>query len=123
MVDIEWLVETAYETAGMCVFASQKIATAEAREAGDVTFQFSANTMREYEAQSSITTLWSEAYIARELVPIRIAADAFPDGGLRGFVEWIKRKCTIPQVHEENRRLGPTALLQKFGRCFPMIDF
>ena len=122
MIEIEWLVETALNTAGMCIFASQSMSTAEAREAGDVMFQFSASKTEAFKHQSSKMTLWETAYVARELIPLRIAASTFPEGGLQGFMAWMKRKCTISHDHQENRLLGPSALLQKFGRCFPIID-
>ena len=122
MIDIEWLVETALNTTGMCIFASQSMSTAEAREAGDVIFQFSASKTEAFQHQFSKTTLWEPAYVARELIPLRVAASTFPEGGLQGFVTWMRKKCTISQDHEENRRRGPSALLQKFGRCFPIID-
>lgn len=122
MIDIEWLVETALDTAGMCIFSSQSMSTAEAREAGDVIFQFSASKTEAFRRQSSKKTLWATAYEARELIPLRVAASTFPKGGLQGFVAWMRRKCTIGQDNEENQRLGPSALLQKFGRCFPIID-
>ena len=122
MIDIEWLVNTALNTTGMCIFASQSMSTAEIREAGDVMFQFSASKTEAFQHQIIKTTLWEPAYVARELIPLRVAASTFPEGGLQGFVTWMRKKCTISRDHEENRRLGPSALLQKFGRCFPIID-
>lgn len=122
MIDIEWLVETALDITGMCIFASQSMSTTEAREAGDVRFQFSASKTEAFQHQSSKMTLWAPAYVARELIPLRVAASTFPEGRLQGFVTWMRKKCTISQDHEENRGLGPSALLQKFGRCFPIID-
>lgn len=122
MIDIEWLVETALNTTGMCIFASRSMSTAEAREDGDVVFQFSASKTEAFQHQFSKVTLWEPAYVARKLMPLRLAASSFPEGGIQGFVKWMRNKCTISQDHEENRTLGPSELLQKFGRCFPIID-
>ena len=97
MIEIDWLVETALGTAGMCIFASQSMSTPVAREARDVIFQFSASKTEAFRPQSSKKTLWATSYVARELIPLRVAASTFPEGGLQGFVAWMRRKCTISQ--------------------------
>ena len=122
MVDIRWLLEIALAIEGMCVCASQSMDTAEAREAGNIIFRFSKSNTEEYRRRKSSYTLWTASYVAQDLVPVDFAASTFPDGGIQGFVAWMRGKYTINQDCEENRRLGPHTLSQKFGRCFQTID-
>lgn len=114
MGDMDWLVEIAFSTPGICILSEQPLHTAEARESLPFIFRFAKNP-------SKGDGIWSESYKANDPIPIATAAENFPNGGKDGFVEWFKSRVTITPEESISHHTGPHAIWQKFISCFRIL--
>ncbi|KAL1888697.1 hypothetical protein Sste5346_009403 [Sporothrix stenoceras] len=64
---------------------------------------------------------WDPSYVAGTPVLLTEAADAFPDGGRKGFVAWLKTRCTISQRDAVEQHHGLDHVWRKFFNCFAMM--
>ncbi|KAF2638211.1 Metallo-dependent hydrolase [Massarina eburnea CBS 473.64] len=115
MVDLDWALEEAFVTDGVCVRSDGPLSSQQARLRAGFSFTFSKS-----EAKSHVS-IWSEEYAPHTQVPLATAADSFPDGGRKGFVEWVRSRVTItPEEHLKHHE-GPNEVWRKFMSCFPIL--
>ena len=115
MIDTDWLVDQVLATEGMAIVAEQGLTSVETRQNSFVSFQFSKTV------PIDVPSIWSEGYVAKRLVPVRIAADTFPEGGRTGFKGWLENRCTITQEESLNHHHGVDAVWKKFQSSFPIL--
>jgi adenosine deaminase CECR1 len=117
MGDIDWLVETAFSTPGICISAVKSLHTAELREDyhNSASFKFTKKSISEG------PNLWSEEYKAGDMIPIAEAADSFPDGGKEGFKKWMVSRMTLSKEDTISHHLGPNDVWARFISCFRVL--
>lgn len=115
MIDPDFLVDQILATEGMTMQASQGLDTADAREKASVTFQFSTSP------DLATSAIWSDSYQVGQLVPAKVAADTFPDGGRDGFKAWVVQRSTITPDESLNHHQGLDAVWDKFKGCFIIL--
>ncbi|KAI9776090.1 MAG: hypothetical protein M1839_000603 [Geoglossum umbratile] len=115
MVDLDFVFARALATDGMHIHSPDALCTPSALERSSVLFQYSRS------ASQSAGSIWSPEYQPSALVPLRVAADSFPDGGRAGFLNWIKDRCTITGHESLNHHQGPNAVWQKFQSTFTIL--
>lgn len=116
MGDLDWLVETAFSTPGICILSEQPLHTSEAREELPFIFRFAKP-----ESVSKGDHIWSESYKENHLIPIAKAAEQFPDGGKDGFIKWFKSRVSITPEESISHHTGPHAIWKKFISCFRIL--
>ncbi|KAF2017875.1 Metallo-dependent hydrolase [Aaosphaeria arxii CBS 175.79] len=115
MVDLDWALEEAFATEGVCLYSKEPLNSASALKTASILFSWTktrANTE---------VSLYSEQYTPETLIPINIAADTFPDGGRRGFIEWIRSRTSITDDEHLAHHEGPNEIWKKFLSCFPIL--
>ena len=115
MVDTNWLIEQNLRTDGIAIKAQKPMDTAEARQNGSITFQFVEAFVQDH------ASIWASGYQPNYFVPLKEAADSFPDGGREGFKSWVKEKCTITDSESLQHHHGLRAVWRKFETTFPLI--
>jgi adenosine deaminase CECR1 len=114
MVDLDWALEEAFKTEGMCVIADGPITTEQQRRKTGFSFVYSKT------AKDS-SSIWSEDYAANTPIPLNVLAAKFPDGGKKGFIEWIRSRVTITAAEHLSHHEGPNEAWRKFMSCFPIL--
>ncbi|KAJ4357613.1 uncharacterized protein N0V89_002189 [Didymosphaeria variabile] len=115
MVDLDWVLEEAFVTEGVCVRSDAPLSSEQARLKTGFSFTYSKAS-----AQSDVS-IWSDEYARNTQVPLVAAADGFPDGGRKGFIEWIRLRTSItPEEHVKHHE-GPNEVWRKFMSCFPIL--
>jgi adenosine deaminase CECR1 len=121
MVDLAWVIETAIETEGVCIFSEVPLDGNEVREQKDLKVMFSK------QGKDGLPSIWSKDYIPLSHVPLKTAVDSFPEGGRAGFVEWLKLRCSITLSDSINHHLGVNEVWRKMQTAFrtivPMIFY
>jgi adenosine deaminase CECR1 len=115
MVDLDWALEEAFATEGVCVVSSEPLSSPKALLKGNVSFTYTktrANTE---------VSIWSDNYAPHTPIPIATAAENFPNGGRKGFVEWVRSRCTITDEEHLLHHEGPNEIWRKFMSCFPIL--
>jgi adenosine deaminase CECR1 len=115
MVDLDWALEEAFVTEGVCVRSEAPLSTEEARLKTGFSFTFSKANAK------SDVSIWSEDYGAENQIPLTEAADSFPDGGRKGFVEWVRSRVSITAKEHLSHHEGPNEVWRKFMSCFPIL--
>jgi adenosine deaminase CECR1 len=115
MVDLAWVIETAIETEGICIFSEVPLDEDEAREQGGAKLQFSK------QGKEGLPSIWSKEYIPHSHVPLQSTAESFPDGGRSGFVKWLKLRCCITLSDSINHHLGVNEVWRKMQTAFRTI--
>ncbi len=114
MVDLDWALEEAFQTEGVCITADAPITNEQTRRKGGFSFTYSKTA-------HSKTSVWTEEYKPNTPVPINAAADAFPDGGKKAFIEWVRSRVTITSAEHLLHHEGPNEAWRKFMSCFPIL--
>ncbi|CAK3740746.1 adenosine deaminase family [Lecanosticta acicola] len=114
--DMDWLIETAFATPGICILADKSLHTAELRQNEMFGFRFA-----KAENTSSGPPLWSESYTPCDRIPIAVAAESFPQGGKEGFKKWLKSRITITEEESIAHHMGPNDIWRKFISCFAIV--
>ena len=100
----------------MAISASQPLLDEQARRSSSVLFRFRKKT------DGPGASIWSSGYKASTFVPLKEAAAAFPNGGLRGCKAWITSICTISSEESMKHHQGVDAIWKKFGSCFAPVN-
>lgn len=118
MVDVRWLVETVLATPGMCMVGGEGggLGGKEERGRGKFTFRYGGK------GKGKQVSIWDARYRAGDLIAAEEAADSFPDGGRRGFVEWVRERCTITVAESIEHHHGVDHVWEKFASCFPILN-
>jgi adenosine deaminase CECR1 len=115
MVDLTWVIETAIETEGVCIFSDIPLDGNEAREQKDPKMMFSK------QGKDGLPSIWSKEYIPLSHIPLKTAADSFPEGGRSGFVKWLKLRYSITLSDSINHHLGVNEAWRKMQTAFRTI--
>lgn len=114
MIDLDWALEEAFNTEGVCVIADGPITDDHTRRKTGFSFTFSKTV-------KSDSSIWDGSYVADTPVPVNSAAESFPDGGKKAFIEWIKSRVTITAAEHLSHHEGPNEVWRKFMSCFPIL--
>lgn len=120
MVDLDWAIEEAFNTPGMCIQAAVPLAGEEALKKGDFFFIHAKPKDPQRTAEELGASLWTDAYPSNTPIPITAAAGAFP-GGRTAFVEWVRTRCTITPEESLQHHGGVNEVWRKFLSCFPIL--
>lgn len=115
MIDVDWLVEQAFDTEGMTISADQALDTAEKRENATLTIQYQAKS------NDSATSIWAEQYEPKKGVSVSKAADGFPDGGRSALKAWLVGRMVITFEESLGHHRGFNDVWQKFNGCFRLV--
>ncbi|KAF2758662.1 Metallo-dependent hydrolase [Pseudovirgaria hyperparasitica] len=115
MVDFDWAMVEAFNTKNFCIKAKEPLSSPRSRRAANFEFVYKIDSKVPGES------IWSDTYTPSTPVPLTAAADAYPDNGKAGFIEWVRSRVTI--THEESLRhhYGPNDVWRKFLSCFPIL--
>ena len=72
-------------------------------------------------SESRSPSIWSPDYKPETLIPILEAAKSFPDDGERGFVKWMKDRCSITQNESLQHHLGVDDVWKKLQNAFVIL--
>ena len=114
MVDLDWALEEAFNTEGVCVIADSPITDDKTRRKTGFSFTYSKDA-------NGDASLWNDSYTANTPVPVNQAADTFPNGGKKAFIEWIRSRVTITHSEHLSHHEGPNEVWRKFISCFPIL--
>jgi|TARA_R110002003_G_scaffold112_9_gene9604 adenosine deaminase CECR1 len=114
MVDLDWALEEAFSTEGICVIADGAITTEQQRRKTGFSFTYSKTAKDD-------DSMWTDEYTANTPIPINAAATSFPYGGRAGFIEWIRSRVTITKSEHLSHHEGPNEVWRKFMSCFPIL--
>ncbi|KAH8728450.1 hypothetical protein GQ44DRAFT_702316 [Phaeosphaeriaceae sp. PMI808] len=114
MVDLDWALEEAFNTEGVCIIANGPIITEQQRRKTSFSFTYS-------KAAKDTLSVWAEDYVVNTPIPVNAAANNFPDGGKNGFIEWIRSRVTITPSEHMSQHEGPNEVWRKFMSCFPIL--
>lgn len=115
MVDLDWALEEAFATDGICVRSNAPLCTEQARLKTGFSFTFSKTRV------NNDISIWSTEYPPDAEVSLVTAADNFPDGGRKGFVEWVRSRTSITAEEHLKHHEGPNEVWRKFLSCFPIL--
>ncbi|KAL6907017.1 hypothetical protein GGI43DRAFT_249588 [Trichoderma evansii] len=114
MVDFDFILDQLLKTPGMHMSSDVSLKTHEARE--NAIFRF------RYRAKELVNgSIWDEAYEPGSFLLLTKVADEFPEGGRRGFLKWLKSRCTLSLVDSHEQRHGIDAIWEKFAKCFVVV--
>jgi adenosine deaminase CECR1 len=114
MVDLDWALEQAFNTEGVCVIADGPITDEQTRRKTGFSFTYSKDAKTD-------SSIWAEDYTANTPIPVNTVADSFPDGGKKAFIEWIRSRVTITASEHLSHHEGPNEVWRKFMSCFPIL--
>jgi len=129
MVDFDYLFNLLLETEGLhlaCISGS--LATQQGRQEAGIAIKFRKRRpppkgLYEEQYHESIWTDTTGAlYKTGEYIPLVEAAELFPDGGTKGFVEWLKGRVTLTMTDGLEQHHGIAAIWDKFEKCFGILN-
>jgi adenosine deaminase CECR1 len=116
MGDLNWLIEQAFTTEGICITAGAPLDSA----ASLLKLPFIFRHVKSPNTENS-QSIWTSSYTPNEPIPINVAAANFPDGGKQGFILWLKSRVTITRQESLDQHLGPNDVWRKFISCFGVL--
>lgn len=114
-VELDWVFNEALSTPGMQMSAVAPLSSESSRDASLVTFRYSSTVLE------NVPSIWSPEYPPNTLVPIKLVAETFPNGGQRGFIAWIKDRCSITQTESIQHHLGVDDVWRKLQTAFVIV--
>ncbi|KAF2470990.1 Metallo-dependent hydrolase [Lindgomyces ingoldianus] len=115
MVDLDWAIGEAFATEGVCIRSDHPLSSPAALLKTGFSFTFSKTQARDN------VSIWSDHYTSGALISIATAAETFPSGGRKGFIEWIQSRCSITAEEHLAHHEGPNEVWRKFLSCFPIL--
>jgi adenosine deaminase CECR1 len=113
MPDLDWVLEEAFNTEGVCIIANGPITNEEQRKKTGFSFTYSKTAKDD-------ASVWTESYGANIPIPLNSAAANFP-GGKLAFIEWVRSRSTITATEHLSHHEGPNEVWRKFMSCFPIL--
>lgn len=113
MIDLDWALEEAFNTEGVCVIADGPIVTEQQQRKTGFSFTYSKTVKDEH-------SIWTDSYTANTHIPLNTAASTFP-GGKPAFIEWIRSRVSITPEEHLSHHEGPNEVWRKFMSCFPIL--
>ncbi|KAB8222701.1 hypothetical protein BDV33DRAFT_55325 [Aspergillus novoparasiticus] len=95
MFDIDIVIEEAFKTPGIHIYAPKPLTTQRDYEEGIFYFRYSPPVQN----SENRPTLWDPSYEPSILISLHKAAASFPDGGEAGFRDWLKKRCIFASEH------------------------
>jgi adenosine deaminase CECR1 len=114
IVDLDFVFETLLDEPGMHINAPEvHLGTPENRADAVVSFRFFK------EPRNPDMSIWdAKAYKTGEYVPLKKAAETFPEGGRDGWIRWMKSRTTISETDAVEQHHGVDHIWRKFTKCF-----
>ncbi|KAI1485521.1 hypothetical protein F5X96DRAFT_674555 [Biscogniauxia mediterranea] len=103
------------ETEGMVITSSQDVSTKVSAQNASISFLHVNNITAV--AEQVKASIHSPEYVPGTLVPVTLAADAFP-GGREGFINFLMSKVTVSPEESTRHDLGVDAIWRDFQKCF-----
>jgi adenosine deaminase CECR1 len=115
MIETSWILGEAFALGNVQIKASKSLDTSENRRFALIAFDVPKD-----QTLTSTPSIWSPNYKPDTFVPLKDAAETFPDGGKEGFEALIKSRCTI--THEESlaHHEGINDVWRKFTSTFAL---
>lgn len=114
MVDFDFLLQTLLDTPGMHMSSNRPLNNADALENATMKFRYKAKERTE-------GSIWDASYAPESFILLTKAASDFPDGGRKGFLQWLKSRCTLSEVDSHEQHHGVDAIWRKFVKCFVVV--
>ncbi|KAG6023571.1 hypothetical protein E4U41_001979 [Claviceps citrina] len=114
MVDFDFLLETLLATPGIHMSSDRPLSNADALENAAMNFRYKAEARTE-------GSIWHASYRPESFILLTQAADDFPDGGRKGFLRWLKSRCTLSKADSHEQHHGIDAIWRKFVKCFIVV--
>lgn len=118
MVDLDWLFNEALQTDGFHMSASGALHDQQSREEHLPTFKW----FKSPQSAASAETLWSSSYQANSWIPLKRAAETFPERATTGFLKYIIDRCSITPEESLKHHYGTNDVWDKFQKCFPILN-
>ncbi|KAG5919450.1 hypothetical protein E4U42_006519 [Claviceps africana] len=115
MVNFDFLLATLLDTPGMHMSSDQPLDSASALENAAMKFRYRAK-------ERTDGSIWDSSYHPESFILLTKAADDFPEGGRRGFLKWLKSRCTLSTVDSHEQHHGIDAIWRKFTKCFIVVS-
>lgn len=115
MGDFEHLLAELMKLPGIHLSSDRPLATVEARANARLNFRYRKNRDTENDA------IWKSDYRPHNFVLLTEAADAFPDGGRRAFLDWVVSRCMLSSTDSHEQHHGIDAIWKKFEKCFSVV--
>ncbi|RAL03836.1 putative CECR1 family adenosine deaminase [Aspergillus ibericus CBS 121593] len=103
-INIDFLVELAFSTPGICVNSTQPLMSQDDLDGASLLFQYSSASAKDTEDKP---TMWSAAYEPSSLISLEKAASSFPRGGETGFRGWLRDWCMLAGCSNYHSRAMP----------------
>jgi adenosine deaminase CECR1 len=116
MVDLRWLFGAAVETSGMCISSSLPLIDENSRRKAAIRIEYS-----KIGKKGEGSSIWRDEYEPLMEVPLKEAAESYPDGGKEGFISYMKNYCSITQSEALQHHLGIADIWKKLVAAFVMI--
>ncbi|EGD84897.1 hypothetical protein H112_08614 [Trichophyton rubrum D6] len=120
MVDLDVLVNQVLSLPGIHI-ASDRPLIGESLLLSPLRFQYFSEAQN-VASETSASGIWSPTYKPQLFVPVKEAAETFPDGGVRGFSDWLKGRCTIEKETSLNHHHGCAAIWEVLDQKFQVVD-
>jgi adenosine deaminase CECR1 len=114
MIDLDWALEEAFATEGVCIQSDEPLSSPEALKRANFGFTYTKATA------NSEVSIWTDQYNPNTPVPLTVAAEKF-DGSREGFCDWVRSRCTITAEEHLAHHKGPNEIWRKFMSCFPIL--
>ncbi|KAI1823402.1 adenosine deaminase-related growth factor [Xylaria intraflava] len=115
MVDFGFLFGVLFDTPGMHIFADRPLNNPEALENATLTFRF-------FETPRTEGNIWDDTYVANTAILITQAADAFPESGKQGFLQWLHSRATISRSEAVEQHHGVDHVWRKYSSCYSVVE-
>jgi adenosine deaminase CECR1 len=119
MVSVHWLVEQVLEEPGVCILAPEALKDEEVRKDGLIQIRY----VEHLSDLKNEGTIWSADYKTMTPIPVIVAAESYPEGGIQGFKKWMVSRCTISEEESLYHHHGLNAIWKKFQTCFSTIGW
>ncbi|KAK7510351.1 adenosine deaminase family protein [Phyllosticta citriasiana] len=115
MVELDWMLDEAFRLDGIHIWAEKALTTPADLVCTKFFFTYTKT------APSANQSMWSSSYTPETRIPLHAAANAFPNGGVQGFREWVKSRTMITSEEFLRHHYGVNDIWRKFSSCFPIL--
>ncbi|DAA76609.1 TPA_exp: Uncharacterized protein A8136_7286 [Trichophyton benhamiae CBS 112371] len=120
MVDLDVLVNQVLSLPGIHM-ASERPLIGENLLLSPLRFQYFSKPQN-VGSESGAGGIWSSTYKPQLFIPVKEAAETFPDGGAKGFSDWLKGRCTIEKETSLSHHHGCAAIWEVLDQKFQVVD-
>ncbi|EFQ97319.1 hypothetical protein MGYG_00359 [Nannizzia gypsea CBS 118893] len=120
MVDLDVLINQVLSLPGIHIASDQPL-IAGALQLSPLRLQYFSKPQN-VGSGSDATSIWSSTYKPQLFIPVKEAAEKFPGGGVKGFRDWLKGRCTIEKETSLSHHHGCAAIWEVLDRKFQAVD-